>query len=103
MTAVVGLAAYEAIERLVNPREVSHLWATALAAVIGFLGNEVVAQYRIRVGRRIGSAASVADGLHVEPMRCRPERPRKSEAQCACPGDLVQRVPWREVEGAAPI
>lgn len=59
------LAAYEAIDRLIHPRDVHHLWAVALAAVIGFLGNEVVAQYRIRVGRRIGSAALVADGLHA--------------------------------------
>jgi cation diffusion facilitator family transporter len=59
------LAAYEAIDRLLHPRQVSHLWAVAMAAVIGFLGNEVVARYRIRVGRRIGSAALVADGLHA--------------------------------------
>ena len=37
----------------------------AAAAVVGFVGNEVVAHYRIRVGRRIGSAALVADGLHA--------------------------------------
>ena len=37
----------------------------AAAAVVGFLGNEVVARYRIRVGRQIGSAALVADGLHA--------------------------------------
>lgn len=59
------LAAYEAIDRLLNPREVSHLWAVAGAGLIGFLGNEVVARYRIRVGRQIGSAALVADGLHA--------------------------------------
>ena len=59
------LAAYEAIDRLLHPRQVSHLWAVAGAAVIGFLGNEIVARYRIRVGRRIGSAALVADGLHA--------------------------------------
>jgi cation diffusion facilitator family transporter len=59
------LAAYEAIDRLVNPREVHHLWAVAAAALVGFLGNEVVARYRIRVGRQIGSAALVADGLHA--------------------------------------
>jgi cation diffusion facilitator family transporter len=44
---------------------VSHLWAVAAAALIGFAGNELVARYRIRVGRRIGSAALVADGLHA--------------------------------------
>ena len=59
------LAAYEAIDRLVHPRDVTRLWAVALAAVVGFAGNELVARYRIRVGRRIGSAALVADGLHA--------------------------------------
>jgi cation diffusion facilitator family transporter len=63
LSAVV--AAYEAIRRLLDPQEVSHLWAVAVAAVVGFLGNELVARYRIRVGRRIGSAALVADGLHA--------------------------------------
>src|SRR5215207_3311574 len=60
-----GLAAYQAIERLLHPRDVTHLWAVAGAGLIGFLGNELVARYRIRVGRRIGSAALVADGLHA--------------------------------------
>jgi cation diffusion facilitator family transporter len=59
------LAAYEAIERLIHPRDVSHLWAVALAGLVGFAGNELVARYRMRVGRRIGSAALVADGLHA--------------------------------------
>ena len=59
------LAAYEAIARLIHPRDVTHLWAVAVAAVVGFAGNELVARYRISVGRRIGSAALVADGLHA--------------------------------------
>lgn len=59
------LAAYEAIRRLVDPAPVSYLGAVAAAGVIGFLGNELVARYRIRVGREIGSAALVADGLHA--------------------------------------
>ena len=59
------LAGGEAIDRLIHPRDVHHLWAVAGAAVIGFAGNEVVARYRINVGRRIGSAAQVADGLHA--------------------------------------
>jgi cation diffusion facilitator family transporter len=59
------LAAYEAIHRLLHPQQVNHLWAVAAAAVIGFLGNELVARYRIRVGGQIGSAALVADGLHA--------------------------------------
>ena len=58
-------AAYESVRRLVDPAEVRHVGAVAAAGVIGFLGNEAVAQYRIRVGREIGSAALVADGLHA--------------------------------------
>src|SRR4051794_23129670 len=60
-----ALAAYEAIDRLLNPRSVSHLWAVAAAGLVGFVGNELIARYRIRVGHRIGSAALVADGLHA--------------------------------------
>jgi cation diffusion facilitator family transporter len=59
------LAGYEAIRRLLDPQPVGHLWVVAVAALVGFVGNEWVAQYRIRVGRRIGSAALVADGLHA--------------------------------------
>lgn len=59
------LAGWEAVRRLASPHDVTHLWAVAAAGVIGFAGNEAVAQYRIRVGRDIGSAALVADGLHA--------------------------------------
>jgi cation diffusion facilitator family transporter len=65
ITASAVVAGWEAIDRLMHPAKVSHLGAVAGAAVIGFLGNEAVAQLRIRVGRRIGSAALVADGLHA--------------------------------------
>ena len=58
-------AGYEAIRRLLDPERVEHLGWVAAAAVIGFAGNELVARYRIVVGRRIGSAALVADGLHA--------------------------------------
>jgi cation diffusion facilitator family transporter len=59
------VAAYAAIGRLIHPQPVSHLWAVAVAALVGFAGNELVARYRIQVGRKIGSAALVADGLHA--------------------------------------
>lgn len=59
------LAAYEAIRRLIHPATVTNLWAVAAAALVGFAGNEIVARYRVGVGRRIGSAALVADGLHA--------------------------------------
>jgi cation diffusion facilitator family transporter len=58
-------AAWEAVSRLAHPRPVSNLIAVAVAALAGFAGNELVAWYRIRTGRRIGSAALVADGLHA--------------------------------------
>ena len=60
-----ALAGYEAVRRLLDPAEVDRLGLVAAAGVIGFLGNELVAQYRIRVGKEIGSAALVADGLHA--------------------------------------
>jgi cation diffusion facilitator family transporter len=58
-------AAFVAVSRLLHPHPVTHLIAVAVAAALGFAGNEVVARYRIRTGRRIGSAALVADGLHA--------------------------------------
>ncbi|SFF66208.1 cation diffusion facilitator family transporter [Actinacidiphila alni] len=58
-------AAWTAVDRLFDPRPVGHLWAVACAALAGCAGNEWVARYRIRVGRDIGSAALVADGLHA--------------------------------------
>ena len=58
-------AAYEAIDRLVNPSPPGYLLATAIAGVVGFIGNEWVAVYRLRAGRRVGSAALVADGYHA--------------------------------------
>jgi cation diffusion facilitator family transporter len=65
IAASSALAAYAAVTRLAHPRAVSNLLAVAAAALAGFTGNEVVARYRIRVGRKIGSAALVADGLHA--------------------------------------
>ena len=59
------VAGYESIDRFFHPQNISHLWAVALASVIGFLGNEAVAILRIRVGRRIRSAALIADGYHA--------------------------------------
>jgi cation diffusion facilitator family transporter len=60
-----ALTAAEAVSRLAHPRHITSLVAVAAAAVLGFAGNELVARYRIRVGRKIGSAALVADGLHA--------------------------------------
>src|SRR5262245_59435780 len=59
------VAGYESIDRFFHPQDISHLWAVAIASGIGFFGNEAGAIFRIRVGRRIGSAALIADGHHA--------------------------------------
>jgi cation diffusion facilitator family transporter len=59
------VAGYQAIERIIHPQPVGLLWAVAAAALVGFVGNEAVAIFRIRVGRQIGSAALIADGYHA--------------------------------------
>ncbi|MFD0313561.1 cation diffusion facilitator family transporter [Streptomyces flavalbus] len=65
IAASAAFAGWTAVERLLDPRPVRHVPAVAVAALVGFAGNEWVARYRIRVGRSIGSAALVADGLHA--------------------------------------
>jgi cation diffusion facilitator family transporter len=65
IAASAVLASWQAVARLLHPQPVHHLWYVAAAALAGFLGNEWVARYRIRTGRRIGSAALVADGQHA--------------------------------------
>jgi cation diffusion facilitator family transporter len=59
------LAGWESIRRLIDPQPISNLGLVIVAGIIGFIGNELVAIYRIRVGREIGSAALVTDGLHA--------------------------------------
>jgi divalent metal cation (Fe/Co/Zn/Cd) transporter len=59
------VALYETIVRLINPQELSHLWILAAAGVVGFVGNEVAAQVRLRAGRRLSSPAMIADGNHA--------------------------------------
>jgi cation diffusion facilitator family transporter len=63
ISAMVAL--YEAVDRLINPKELTHLWALAGAGVIGFVGNEIAAQIRLRSGRRLASPALIADGKHA--------------------------------------
>ena len=58
-------AGYESVLRIIHPQSITYLGAVAAAAFVGFLGNEAVAQLRIRTGRRIGSVALVADGHHA--------------------------------------
>ena len=60
-----AVAGWEAIQRLLHPRSLHNIAWVVVAGFVGFVGNELVAVYRIRVGRKIGSAALVADGLHA--------------------------------------
>lgn len=59
------ITAYESVERFYHPQSLDHLGALAIAAIVGFIGNEIVAIFRIRVGREINSAALIADGYHA--------------------------------------
>jgi cation diffusion facilitator family transporter len=59
------VAGYESIDRLFNPKPVTHLLALVIASIVGFAGNEAVAIFRIRVGKEISSAALIADGYHA--------------------------------------
>jgi len=63
--ASAAFAGYESIYRFFHPRDVTYLWAVALGGLIGFLGNEGVAIFRIKVGKEMGSAALIADGYHA--------------------------------------
>ena len=63
ISALVAL--YETIQRLIHPQPLSHLWVLAAAGAIGFAGNEIAAQIRLRAGRRLASPALVADGNHA--------------------------------------
>jgi len=59
------VALYATIQRLIDPQDLSHLWALAFAGVVGFVGNEIAAQVRLRAGRRLSSPALIADGNHA--------------------------------------
>jgi cation diffusion facilitator family transporter len=59
------VALYETIMRFIHPHHLTHLWVLAAAGVIGFVGNEIAAQVRLRAGRRLASPALIADGNHA--------------------------------------
>jgi cation diffusion facilitator family transporter len=63
ISALVALG--QTIERFIHPRTLSHLWLLAAAGLIGFIGNEIAAQVRLRAGRKLHSPALVADGNHA--------------------------------------
>jgi cation diffusion facilitator family transporter len=59
------VAGFEAVDRLIHPQALSNLWVLVAAGAVGFIGNEVAAQVRLRGGRRLNSPALVADGNHA--------------------------------------
>jgi cation diffusion facilitator family transporter len=59
------VAAAEAVSRLIHPQTLDHLWVLAAAGLLGFIGNEVAAQVRLRAGRRLASPALIADGYYA--------------------------------------
>ena len=63
ISALVALG--QTIERFIHPRTLSHLWLLAAAGLLGFIGNEIAAQVRLRTGRKLHSPALVADGNHA--------------------------------------
>lgn len=65
IAASAALIIWESVRAMANPREITHLGWVVAAALVGALGNEMVAIYRIRAGRRIGSAALIAEGQHA--------------------------------------
>jgi cation diffusion facilitator family transporter len=65
IAASAAVTGWETVQRFLHPHAVHHLAWVAVAGVVGSAGNELAATYRVRVGRRIGSAALVADGIHA--------------------------------------
>ena len=59
------VAFYEALQRLLHPQTLTHVWVLAAAGAIGFVGNEIAARVRLRAGRRLHSPALIADGNHA--------------------------------------
>ncbi|MGZ4337670.1 MAG: cation transporter [Gaiellaceae bacterium] len=59
------VALYETIQRFIHPQHLTHLWILAAAGLIGFAGNEIAAQVRLRSGKRLSSPAMIADGNHA--------------------------------------
>lgn len=98
ISAVV--ATYVSIDRLFHPQPVTHLAAVIVASVVGFLGNEGVAIFRIRVGRQIGSAALVADGHHA---RGRVDEPFGPLRRARSVGGIPARRPHRRLADFAAI
>lgn len=58
------LAALESYNKLISGRGTSHLAWGMVAALIGIVGNRLVARYKLNVGREIKSAPLIVDARH---------------------------------------
>lgn len=65
IAASAGMIFVDVIDAMRHPRDMTNIGWVLAAAIIGALGNELVAQYRIRAGRKVGSAALIAEGQHA--------------------------------------
>ena len=93
IVASAGLSAYESYQKLAHAETPRYLEWGMLAAAVGIVGNEIVARYKIRVGKDIGSAALVADGQH--------SRADGLTSLAALLGLLGARLGWPQADGIA--
>ena len=62
--ASAAFAGFESIRKLVNHGHTTHIAVGIAGAVLGIAGNQLVARYKLRVGKRINSATLIADAKH---------------------------------------
>jgi len=59
-----AFAGFESVRKLIDHGHTAHVAAGIAGAVLGIAGNQLVARYKLRVGRRINSATLIADARH---------------------------------------
>ena len=101
------VAGVESVKRLIHPQPLDHLWRAGAAGAIGFAGNEIAAQIRLRAGRRLDSPALIADGNHArtDGYVASPSSPAPPSSRSASPlGDpligltitlVILRITWQ--------
>jgi cation diffusion facilitator family transporter len=62
--ASAAFAGAESIRKLLAHGPTTHVWIGIAGAALGIVGNQIVARYKLVVGRRIKSATLIADARH---------------------------------------
>ena len=62
--ASAAFAGYESVRKLVEHGHTAHVGAGIAGAALGIIGNQVVARYKLVIGKRINSATLIADARH---------------------------------------